>query len=152
MIQRIQTIYLFLAAALAATFIFLPAATLFAPSAPVIFSPTGFYEAGTNHEMAATVPLAIVAALSALLPLINIFLYRNRPLQMRVCRTTTLLLLAVYIVFGIYVHTMSATLQSESTQWGASLTMPAVALILNEIALRRVRADERLVRSADRLR
>ena len=40
----------------------------------------------------------------------------------------------------------------ESLQLQAALSMPVVALVLNYIAYRRIRADERLVRSADRLR
>ena len=152
MIQRIQTIYLFLAAALMAAFAFLPLVTLFTPANPVLFYTYGFCEPGTAHQLASTWPLLIVTALAVLLPFINIFLFRNRPLQMRVCRFVSLMLLAVYAVFGVYVYNMSGVWHVESIHWGAALTMPAVALVLNEIAFRRIRADERLVRSADRLR
>lgn len=152
MIQRIQTIYLLLAAIVTGIFTFMSMATLYTQGAPIQFSGTGFYEAGSNEAIAYVWPLTIVCALAALLPLLNIFLYRNRLLQIRVCHFTTLMLLAVYATFGIYVYNMSMTLQAESIQWGAALSMPFVALILNIIAQSRIRADERLVRSADRLR
>ncbi len=152
MIQRIQSIYLLLSAIVTVLFMFLPLATLFTPGAPVIFSAIGVCEAGSGNAVATILPLTIVSALAVILPLVNIFLYRNRPLQIRVCGFTTLMLLAIYATFGIYVFNMSNTLQAESVQWGAALSMPFVALVLNIIAQSKVRADERLVRSADRLR
>ena len=97
-------------------------------------------------------PLTIVLGLAALLALISIFLYRNRPLQMRVCNFTSLLLIAFYVVLGIYIYDLYIALNGESLQLQAALSMPVVALALNYIAYRRIRADERLVRSADRLR
>ena len=97
-------------------------------------------------------PLTIVAALAAQLSLINILLFRNRPLQMRVCHFTTLLLVTFYVIVGIYIYDLYIALNGESLQLQAALSMPVVALVLNYIAYRRIRADERLVRSAVRLR
>ena len=131
MIQRLQSVYLLLAAALVVTSMFMPMATIVTLEDPMVLSAMGAYTPGADSKLLFTMwPLTIVLGLSALLALISIFLYRNRPLQMRVCNFTALLLIALQ----------------------AALSMPVVALVLNYIAYRRIRADERLVRSADRLR
>lgn len=151
MIQRLQSVYLLLAAALVITSMFMPMATIVTPEDPMVLSAMGAYTPGADSKLLFTMwPLTIVLGLSALLALISIFLYRNRPLQMRVCNFTALLLIAFYVVLGIY--DLYIALNGESLQLQAALSMPVVALVLNYIAYRRIRADERLVRSADRLR
>lgn len=153
MIQRLQSVYLFLAAALVATCMFMPLVTIITPEETVTLSAVGAYTLGEEARLLFSVwPLTIVAALAALLALVDIFLFRNRPLQMRVCNFIALLLIAFYVIAGIYLYNLSLDLDGESLQWQAALTMPVVALALNYIAWRRIRADERLVRSADRLR
>ena len=150
MIQRLQSVYLLLAAALVVTSMFMPMATIVTPEDPMVLSAMGAYTPGADSKLLFTMwPLTIVLGLSAL---ISIFLYRNRPLQMRVCNFTALLLIAFYVVLGIYIYDLYIALNGESLQLQAALSMPVVALVLNYIAYRRIRADERLVRSADRLR
>ena len=153
MIQRLQSVYLLLAAALVVTSMFMPMATIVTLEDPMVLSAMGAYTPGADSKLLLTMwPLTIVLGLSALLALISIFLYRNRPLQMRVCNFTALLLIAFYVVLGIYIYDLYIALNGESLQLQAALSMPVVALVLNYIAYRRIRADERLVRSADRLR
>ena len=152
MIQRLQSVYLLLAAALVVTSMFMPMATIVTLEDPMVLSAMGAYTPGADSKLLFTMwPLTIVLGLSALLALISIFLYRNRP-QMRVCNFTALLLIAFYVVLGIYIYDLYIALNGESLQLQAALSMPVVALVLNYIAYRRIRADERLVRSADRLR
>ena len=147
MIQRLQSVYLLLAAALVITSMFMPMATIVTPEDPMVLSAMGAYTPGADSKLLFTMwPLTIVLAL------ISIFLYRNRPLQMRVCNFTALLLIAFYVVLGIYIYDLYIALNGESLQLQAALSMPVVALVLNYIAYRRIRADEQLVRSADRLR
>lgn len=132
---------------------FMPLTTIVTPEDTVILSSLGAYTPAPESKLLFEMwPLTIVAALAALLSLINIFLFRNRPLQMRVCHFTTLLLVAFYVIVGIYIYDLYIALNGESLQLQAALSMPVVALVLNYIAYRRIRADERLVRSADRLR
>ena len=153
MIQRLQSVYLFLVAALVATCMFMPLTTIVTPEDTVILSSLGAYAPAPESKLLFEMwPLTIVAALAALLSLINIFLFRNRPLQMRVCHFTTWFLVAFYVIVGIYIYDLYIALNGESLQLQAALSMPVVALVLNYIAYRRIRADERLVRSADRLR
>ncbi len=151
MIQRLQSVYLFLAAALVATCMFMPLVTIITPEEPLTISAVGVYNPGDDAKPPFDVwPLTIVTALAALLAFIDIFLFRNRPLQMKVCYFITFLLIAFYVIVGIYVYYLAVN--GESLQWQAALSMPVAALVLNFIAYRRIRADERLVRSADRLR
>ena len=98
MIQRLQSVYLLLAAALVITSMFMPMATIVTPEDPMVLSAMGAYTPGADSKLLFTMwPLTIVLGLSALLALISIFLYRNRPLQMRVCNFTALLLMSFWV-------------------------------------------------------
>ena len=115
MIQRLQSVYLFLVAALVATCMFMPLTTIVTPEDTVILSSLGAYAPAPESKLLFEMwPLTIVAALAALLSLINIFLFRNRPLQMRVCHFTTLLLVTFYVIVGIYIYDLYIALNGES--------------------------------------
>lgn len=97
--------------------------------------------------------LAIANGLITLLALITIFLYSNRMLQLRLTRI--MLFLEVIFVFLMFYSTekgkeLVPATDEMSFQPGAFL--PLLAIILIFFAGQRIRHDERLVRSADRLR
>ena len=78
MIQRLQSVYLFLAAALVATCMFMPLVTIITPEETVILSAVGVYNPGDDAKSLFDVwPLTIVTALAALLAFIDIFLFRK---------------------------------------------------------------------------
>lgn len=90
-----------------------------------------------------------VAALSAY----TIFMYRNRRLQALFCLLGALLIVGWYVcyfVVGQVVGDQSWGVVTFRPTWSAVL--PAVALILLLMARRAILADERLVRSMDRIR
>lgn len=93
-------------------------------------------------------PLFIVNMLVIALLFTDIFLFRNLGLQKKVALISILLESISIIITGIlmipsmdYIHEMS---------WTA--TLPAVALILTILARSRMAADERLLKSYDRIR
>ncbi|MGB1205220.1 MAG: DUF4293 family protein [Chitinophagales bacterium] len=128
MIQRIQTIYLFLAAALAIAFIFLPYAI-----------------SGTEHLTALKDPipaLAILGGVTGFFALLNIFFFKNHRLQINICRFAILLLLAtvgVGIFFAIQ-HTGTPDLPN----YGAGF--PVLSWIFLLLAMRNIRKDDKLLR------
>lgn len=153
MIQRLQTLYLFLAALLVALLFIQPWAIVTTSESTVRFSIFGACLSGDNPVCLFPLwPLAVVTGLAALLSFVNIFLFRNRPLQMRVCRCTTVLIVALYLIGAIFLYTVCHSLEGGTLRLQSSLLEPIVALVFNIMAFRRIRADERLVRSADRLR
>lgn len=153
MIQRIQSFYLFLVAALAISMLFLPFAGYSNAEGDWQFLALGVYTMSDPAQMVIPGwPIAIMIALSGLLACITVFLYKNRILQMRFCLFNGLLLLAFYPVFFLYWWIDKATLAATSAPLSAALVIPLVAIILEYMSYRKINQDEQLVRSADRIR
>ncbi len=146
MIQRIQTLYLALAGlGLLGTF-----ALPFATSAEAVAASQLF--ADGRYDVQDHVALTILAGLGAVTALAAIFLFRNRPLQLRITllsMVAAILLLVVAIVLFLN----DAGAMGEMTpqdSWGIAL--PLLAIVFLVLAQRNIRKDEELVRSMDRLR
>lgn len=93
--------------------------------------------------------LLCVDILVALLLLIDIFLYRNLRYQMKVTR----LALGLIVVLGATIAAYTcAAFEGAAIAVTGGIVMPVLALISTFIALRLMRRDYRLLRSADRLR
>ena len=154
MIQCIQTLYLLLAAALLAVTVFTPIALFAADGAEMTLSAFEFADAA--HEcVQSTLWLGIVLSASALLPLIIIFLYKHRQLQIRLCGAELVLLLGDIAFIVIYYMLSARTIENfelsaASLRLGA--VMPLVAIVLVAMAMRAIFRDELLVRSLDRIR
>ena len=133
MIQRIQSIWLLLASA--AAFIVLRFPYYYA-SNPNALEITG------SSSMGTLITLAFSACLSA----ISIFLYSNRMLQIKVTIVNFLLSFAIgFLVYRVIINNP-----------GGGFTLFSIALfampILQILAIVKIYKDERLVKSADRLR
>jgi hypothetical protein len=138
MIQRIQTLYLALAAVAAVLLLFLPVVAV-GPSA----------EGGTPDPVRASEAVgALVAALAmAAVALGAIFLYGNRPLQ---ARLGGLGIVAALAFAGLLAGGLAGELDRLRPLVGAAL--PLLYLLFVALAIRGIRADERLVKSMDRFR
>lgn len=99
--------------------------------------------------------LGILLTLSALLPLVTIFLYRRRMLQIRLCVVEIVFLVGSAIMEGIY-YFLSCRVISDLTfhtqGLRASIALPVVSLLFAWLAARAIFRDELLVRAADRIR
>ncbi|WP_090751557.1 DUF4293 domain-containing protein [Nonlabens sp. Hel1_33_55] len=136
MIQRIQTIWLILAAACSGGLVWL----------------VSLWVDGDGNEVVAMDENAYFGAfaLSTLLSIIAIFLYRNRKLQTVINRLNILLNLILLGVFVYRALTMSgATAVAEK---GIGMFIPILSIVLLVLANRAIRKDEQLVKSVDRLR
>ena len=134
MIQRIQSIYLLLSV------IF----SIVAIAAPIPYAFSGETAMHFGGEMA----LVVLAALIVVVSLANIFLFRNRKLQMTICNVITFLTLIMIGVAGYFSVAHEAV--PDVPHYGTAL--PGLVLVANLLAKRGIKADEDLVRSADRLR
>ncbi len=145
MIQRIQSIFLLLASAsLGGTFA-LPFADSSAPVADTVFADSLF-------SVFDSMPLMIGFGLAALLALVAIFLFNNRKLQKNIAMVSAILTLAATgFAFGRYMKE-AEQLTGVTIDDEPGIFLPAVGLILAVLAIRYINKDERLVRSADRLR
>lgn len=130
--QRIQTIYLAFAALLSGGSL----------------SPLPYNQSGSLLQtMNSSVVLIVLCALIAVVSLASITQFRNRNLQINLCRMV-LLLLAVSIGVAIWLAYQAAG--TDTPQLGAAFLPLSIITIV--LAMRGIRADERLIRSMDRLR
>lgn len=151
MIQRIQSVYLLLVAILMAAATFSPLLELTGEDkATYIFSSLGIGQLFAIQYP--TWGVVFFAGLSALLALVNIFLYKKRKLQMRVGTLTSLLILFFYVTLYVYFSDYTTEYKLEFSSFQFGLVLPIVALILNVLAILRIKKDENLVKSLDRIR
>ncbi len=98
---------------------------------------------------------AIVLALATLLPLVTIFLFRNRQLQARLLGAQFALLLGSSALLAWYViSTWRGVVAQMSENFFFSFfpLLLVVAMVTNYMAIRGVLHDEIIVRTADRIR
>jgi Domain of unknown function (DUF4293) len=150
MIQRIQSVYLFLAAAAGFGQFGLPYLRSDGADPAVAAIPV---LADTVFTPLDNIGLTGLCALSGVVSLVAIFLFRNRALQARVTAGAVLacVMLTILLSFTLY-QTLSAWPQGSGAQYQAGLTLPTLALIFNWLAGRAIKKDEALVKSMDRLR
>lgn len=145
MIQRIQSIFLLLASAsLGGTFA-LPFADSSAPVADTLFADSLF-------SVFDSMPLMIGFGLAALLALLAIFLFNNRKLQKKIAGASGLLTLgSASFAIGQYMQ-QANELTGVTIDDEPGIFLPVAGFILAIMAVRFINKDEKLVRSADRLR
>lgn len=148
MIQRIQSLFLLLIAVLSAALFFFPSfivrTTVSASSVQEV-----------PYLIQSNILASAAAALSGLLALVTIFLYSNRQRQMMLCRLNMLLIIGTVGLILQASDTSSldkVTASQTSVQYSFAVYMPLVQIILDLLALRFIKKDDDLVRSADRLR
>ena len=136
MIQRIQTVYLFLA---------------FLTSAGLIFVFSLWQNEAGQSVFAQDILGVFLAFLgSAVLALISIFLYKNRQLQFVLGRLNIILNL---ILLGLFVYwSLSVSGETQVSEKGIGMLIPIVSIVFLVLANKAIKKDEDLVKSVDRLR
>lgn len=152
MIQRIQSVYLFLVTVLAVLTMCFPLAVLQSGGELFVFKTKGVLPMLGDAEMLySTWGLMVVAIAIAVVSFITIFLFKKRVLQIRLCVFNALLMLGFYGLFAFFIWNLKGDMDFTFNV-KFSLCFPFVALILNYLAIRNIGADEALVRSLERLR
>ncbi|MDO4790278.1 MAG: DUF4293 domain-containing protein [Porphyromonas sp.] len=150
MIQRIQTIYLLVASLLMASLSFIGVATVNLSGDIFILDGTGFMSLDESlfYERWGLILLLI---LSSLTPMVAIFLYNKRVLQMRFTMFSALISLGMVAAFIFYGHQyLGGTLEGFKPTY--AFAFPFVAIILELLAYRGIAIDHRTIKYADRLR
>ncbi|MBI9068543.1 MAG: DUF4293 domain-containing protein [Salinivirgaceae bacterium] len=151
MIQRIQSIYLFAAAVLAILFYLFPLA-VFDNSTEVFEFYACHIKSSQNTDLGFNlIPLAVLPVLSTLISLLAIFSFKNRALQMKLGKLNYLVLFSVLIVSGIYFNKMSGIVNAAGNP-GFIAIFPVISIIFVFMANRAIKKDDRLIKSADRIR
>lgn len=155
MIQRIQTIYLLVAALFAGLMFVVPMARFSTGAEAFTLTALGLRNAA-GETVQPVVYLTVLVAVAALLPLVTIFLYKRRFVQIRFCAAELVLLFGAGVVAGIYYYLccrfFADYYEMSVHSMGAALLFPLAALVFDYLALRGVVRDEKLVRSLDRIR
>jgi peptidoglycan/LPS O-acetylase OafA/YrhL len=93
-------------------------------------------------------PLLATIIIGGLLALISIFNFKNRVLQKRITGISVLLVL----VTCVWIYYYASFIPGTDINYGAGIFMPVLALVFCFLALRGIRKDEQLLKSAERLR
>lgn len=149
MIQRIQSIWLFLAGLALVALIFTPLAGN-ADNYHVMVG--GLYQdvASQCTKIAPSLPLLIFDIALALLSFINIFNFKNRSLQKRFAFINIIFFIGLEVLLFIAAKKIPGGLENAQLQLG--FTLPVIAIIFSLLAINGINKDEKLIRSADRLR
>jgi hypothetical protein len=106
-----------------------------------------------GHRHFDTWPLMAILLPTAVLATYTIFIYHNRKVQALFCALNALLITGWYVCFFVVAKTIG------NKTWGTvdftplwPAVLPAIALILYLMARHAILADEKLVRSMDRIR
>lgn len=155
MIQRLQSIFLFLVSILMGLTVFLPLWGKEEGTNKIQMNAMQMIQtAGDSVVMEqTTVYLAIIAGLTAILAFWNIFNFKNRRFQMKITLFCTLLI-AIFIGASTFITYQAQNIFSPEIggAFGAGYFLPVGAILFNWLSLRFIKKDEDMVRSADRLR
>ncbi len=144
MIQRIQTLFLALAAILNGLIFTQPFAAT-SESVPGIFE-------DKLYTVQDHVILMILTIIGVLIGVIAIFMYKNRPLQIRMSYLgATLGIVLPLIALLIYMNHSPELGDTEVTD-KAGIYLPILVIVFYVLASRFIQKDNKLVRSMDRLR
>ena len=139
MIQRKQTLWLFIAALLNAGVLYFDLYKVDAPALPLRVM---------NHY-----PSLLITLVITILPLITIFMFGNRKRQISMS-IVSMLATCSFITMLLTRVTNLGKLTPPPTNgsYGAGAVLPVIAIIFIILAIVGIRRDEKLVKSVDRLR
>jgi FtsH-binding integral membrane protein len=154
MIQRIQTIYLVIAA-------FLLVLMFSHPLAQIIVSEK-LYLTLWHHKIispdnelyapVSTWPVTVLLSVIVFIEVLTIFLYKRRQLQIRLCIFNLLLMFGLVGLIYYFTKTTLSNMEGVKSVFLWPIVCPMIAIILNYLALKAIQKDDNLVRSYERIR
>ena len=141
MIQRIQSLWLFLSTACAALFIFMP-----------VYK--GVYLNNTWQAISIRENLFLLAGSTAVtaISFFTIFFFKNRKLQKRLIILNILLTVGLFISQYYLIEIFKKESGIIQGDWQMIAILPLFILVFHIFAYRGIAADEKLISSADRMR
>ena len=139
MLQRIQSIFMVCATACMIAILFIPIGKL-----------PHFQQLNVMEHT----PLLMATLISIFFPIYNLFQFKRRKQQIRICIYSILHYIIVMALAHYYVHedplTFSPAIILSKLTLGS--LMPVAAIIFQILAIRNIIKDDKLVRSMDRFR
>ncbi|HLO92650.1 MAG TPA: DUF4293 domain-containing protein [Lentimicrobium sp.] len=158
MLQRIQSVYLAIASLALITVYFFPLASFLSDISYAQFFITHIVSLTPGAEIpvknSTIMPLGVFNGIIAAILLLTIFLYKRRLYQSRMVKLCILMtIILVALVFFVYSPLLTRALATEADYTdNFGLYLILISLVMQILANRGIMKDERLVRSADRLR
>ncbi len=172
MIQRVQTLWLALALLLSVLAFFFPLANFSLPDQSIVYNlvvKSVDINSDNFFQQYSPISLIILNCVFMVLCLATIFTYKNRILQLRVLAFAFLVIVAYTLVLFLYQvdagleqiltswlkgreDLVSSALKTSKTIYGIGAYFPIAQIICLVFARNGIRKDEKLVRSADRIR
>ncbi len=144
MIQRIQSLYLFISAGISLGLIFV--LVLWKNVANIEFFAMNLFD---DPNLAFKI-VPILFLLSGLMSLISLFLYKTRLKQFILNRFNILINL---ILLGVLIyHLLTLSGEAQVSEKGIGVVLPVIVIVLLVLANKAIKKDEDLVKSVDRLR
>ena len=139
MLQRIQSIFMVCATACMIAILFIPIGKL-----------PHFQQLNVMEHT----PLLMATLISIFFPIYNLFQFKRRKQQIRICIYSITLYIIVMALAHYYVHedplTFSPAIILSKLTLGS--LMPVAAIVFQILAIRNIIKDDKLVRSMDRFR
>lgn len=158
MIQRIQSVYLAIASIALIVVYFFPLASFLSDVTYAHFYISHLESLTPGAEIpvknSVILPVAVFNGIIAAILLLSIFLFNKRLFQSRMvklCILMTIIMLA--LVFFVYSPLVSKALSTDPNYADSfGLYLILISLVMQVLANRGIMKDEKLIRSADRLR
>ncbi|NOX85544.1 MAG: DUF4293 domain-containing protein [Chlorobi bacterium] len=156
MIQRIQTVYLFIAVvAMGATYFF-PLASVYGNADSLVLYTYKIESLVPDSVIALPDyflwPLLTLTILTIILGIVAIFLYKKRMRQLNIVRFAIIALILMIALFFFYYEKELGVAADGIVGYETGSYLPVVSFIFFILAYRGIIHDEKLIRSADRLR
>lgn len=157
MIQRIQSLFLLLASLAMSVLFFFPIADFWGDIS-YQFSIFSFgdisVEASSPFASGFSTPALVFVIVLVVLPLLAIFMFKNRKKQLMAVRVCLALIIAfLVLVFFYYIPTIEKEILLQADYLTAKgMFFPLASLIFVILAQRGILKDEKLIRSMDRIR
>jgi len=156
MIQRVQTIYLALVFILIAIMLFLPVVVFHAGDVVFymnIFRFEGIENLAFAEQLPNIWPLPIFGGFLGIISLVSIFRYNNRKQQMFINMIALMFNFALLAGIFLFADNVAAFEEvNNKVIYDVAAYFPIITVLLLILANRNIRKDEKLVKSADRLR
>ena len=153
MIQRIQSIFLFLAGLVTASLLMDPISLITLNTSDLANSATNSVLADGIFHSTDHILLTIMIVLNIIIVIVALFRFKNRPLQITLSRVGIAIAVLFVVLSGFLFYQ-----DYQQIPTGTEITVeygvisPIVEIILLWLAIRYITKDDKLVRSMDRLR
>jgi hypothetical protein len=155
MIQRIQTVFLFLATVFAGILFFAPVFSFTYGEELMKLTILGVENANDALQFSGlyTLPLLVVTILAIVVPYFTIFKFKKRELQLKLSSLNIFLNAIICgLVFLYYASNVESRINPETVHYMFGTYIPLINMVLSVLAMRWIKKDIDLLKSVDRLR